>query len=90
MGLNSKTFEQVEDDCVMMNRPPTTTSESNLVAPPRPSQLDTTPFILGSNAKSLRKNMDSHQLTMLVNTYNIHHQEIFKWTKEENYLYHTI
>jgi hypothetical protein len=74
----------------MMNRPPTTTSESNLVAPPRPSQLDTTPFILGSNAKSLRKNMDSHQLTMLVNTYNIHRQEIFKWTKEENYLYHTI
>lgn len=82
MGSNLGTFEQIEDDCVMMNRPPTTTSESSLVAPPRPSQLITTPFILGFDTKSLREIMELHQFTILVNTYNIHLREMFKWTKE--------
>lgn len=99
-GMGSMSFEQLENDCVIMYKLPTVAMDSNVIAPPRhavmsaststPLHFDTTSPALPSATKSLRAIMESQQLVVLMKNYNIHFKKYSNGMKKKGHSNHTI
>lgn len=93
-GWGSHAIELVEDDCVILHQPRAATLQSCTVTPSinvvgkgttsTPLHTDSTPVALATTTKNLTPIMESQQLAMLGNTYNIHFEQSSNDKKKVN------